>query len=146
MNRELLWKILARCGVPEKIIIVLKKLYNNTTISLTMENIESIFKSTCGVKQGDNLAPILFVIFLNAVITTLEKKWKFKKPDFQWFPNTKKENKSRGKLSAISLKNKGEKFDFFNIFMSTMLHLFYSQEKTQQTAPSYFAHTSKGLD
>lgn len=91
VNRKFLWKLLARCGVLEKMITILKKLCNNTTISLTTENIESIFKSMCGVKhQGDNLAPILSVIFLNAATTTLKKKQKFEKPDFQWFPNTKK--------------------------------------------------------
>ena len=73
VNREMLWLVLSRYGVPNAIIIVLKKLYNNTTIFMKFEKILTTFKSTCGVKQGDNLAPILFVIFLNAVTETLEK-------------------------------------------------------------------------
>ena len=113
VNQELLWLILGKSGIPKKLITILKKLYNDTTISLTIEKIESIFKSTCGVKQGDNLAPILFFIFMNAVTNTLDKKWNFKTPDFRWFPNTKQSNKTRGKFSCISWKNKGTKFTFY---------------------------------
>ena len=57
VNRTLLWLVLEKYGIPCKVITILKKLYNNTTISLKIEKIESIFKSTCGVKQGDNLDP-----------------------------------------------------------------------------------------
>ena len=67
------------------------------------------------MKQGDNLAPILFVLFINAVTTTLEKKWKFTKPDFRWFPNTKND-KIRGKLNNITWRNKGTSFNFFQSF------------------------------
>jgi hypothetical protein len=41
-------------------------------------------KSTCGVKQGDNLGPILFIYLIQAVSLTLDKKWIFEKPDFRW--------------------------------------------------------------
>ena len=95
VNRELLWKVLKRYGVPIIIIKVLQKLYNNTTIFLSEE---TSFQATCGVKQGDNLAPILFVILLNAVTETLENKWTFEKPDFRWMPNTKGNDQTRGQL------------------------------------------------
>ena len=86
VNRELLWKILTRYGVPNVIIKILKKLYNNPIIFLSEK---TSFKATCWVKQGDNLPPILFVILFNAVTETLEKKWTFAKPDFCWMANTK---------------------------------------------------------
>ena len=43
--RELLWKILAKCGIPNKVIHVLKKLYNNTTISLKIEQVAHVSNS-----------------------------------------------------------------------------------------------------
>ena len=52
---------------------MLKKLYNNTAIFLNIDEVKASFKATCGVNQGENFALILFVIFLNAVIETLEK-------------------------------------------------------------------------
>jgi hypothetical protein len=39
-----------------------------------------------GVKQGDNLGPILFIFVIQAVSITLDKKWTFQKPDFRWRP------------------------------------------------------------
>ena len=35
----------------------------------------SNIQSTVGVKQGDNLDPILFIILVNAVAESLNKKW-----------------------------------------------------------------------
>ena len=34
-------------------------------------------KGEVGVKQGDNLGPILFIILIQAVSTTLDKKMEF---------------------------------------------------------------------
>ena len=38
---------------------------------------------TVGVKQGDNLGPILFILLIQAVSSTLDKKWNFSTPDFR---------------------------------------------------------------
>ena len=51
-------------------------------------------------------------MFMNAVTSTLQRKWTFRKPDFRWFPNTKA-NKIKGKLNSIAWKNKGTQFTFF---------------------------------
>jgi hypothetical protein len=40
------------------------------------------FESTCGVKQGDNLGPILFIFMIQAVLMMLDKKWDFRMSDF----------------------------------------------------------------
>ena len=37
---------------------------------------------TVGVKQGNNLGPILFILLIQAVASTLDKKWTFATPDF----------------------------------------------------------------
>eukprot|EP00980_Cylindrotheca_fusiformis_P010576 scaffold2351_cov73-Cylindrotheca_fusiformis.AAC.1 len=44
----------------------------------------SKIESTVGVKQGDNLEPILFIILMNAATETLNKKWNLETPDFRW--------------------------------------------------------------
>ena len=41
---------------------------------------------TVGVKQGDILGPILFILLIQAVASTLDKKWTFAMPDFQKHP------------------------------------------------------------
>ena len=43
-------------------------------------------KRTVGFKQGDNLGPILFILLIQAVVSTLDKKWSFATPNFQKHP------------------------------------------------------------
>ena len=40
-------------------------------------------EGTVGVKQGDNLGPILFILLIQAVTSTLDKKWTFDTPNFR---------------------------------------------------------------
>ena len=47
-------------------------------------------EGTVGVKQGDNLGPILFIILIQAVSTALNKKWNFTTPDFRRYVLKKK--------------------------------------------------------
>jgi len=84
VNRELLWKILAVYGVPEKTIEVLKKLHTNVTYQFKVGKKLTKIEGNVGVKQGDNLGLILFIIMVNAVAKSLKKKWTFSKPTFQW--------------------------------------------------------------
>ena len=83
-NRELLWKILKIYGIPDKTIEVLKKLHVNVTYQLKVGKKMEEIESTVGVKQGDNLGPILFIYLMNAVSEALNKKWNFKTPDLRW--------------------------------------------------------------
>jgi hypothetical protein len=46
-----------------------------------------------GVKQGDNMAPVLFIYLMDAFAETLSKKWKFAKMEYKWFPQSKNRKK-----------------------------------------------------
>ena len=39
-------------------------------------------EGTVGVKQGDNLGPMLFILLIQAVASTLDKKWTFATANF----------------------------------------------------------------
>jgi hypothetical protein len=109
VNREMLWIILDRLGVPPQMITVLKKLYTDVTIHMKVGTKTQSFGSTCGVKQGDNLGPILFIYVIQAVSLTLDKKWTFQKPDFRWRPFTAN-GQPKGSLTNINRRNKGQNF------------------------------------
>jgi hypothetical protein len=51
-----------RYGIPEKTIATIKKMYTNINIKISIEDAEFIFNSISGVKQSDNLAPVLFLL------------------------------------------------------------------------------------
>eukprot|EP00978_Attheya_sp_CCMP212_P015166 scaffold39050_cov44-Attheya_sp.AAC.1 len=56
-----------------------------------------------GVKQGNNMAPVLFIYLMNAFAETLSEKWMFKKLEYKWFPTSKNGNK-RGRHTGQSPK------------------------------------------
>ena len=107
INRDLVWKILTQYGVPDEMLVVIKKLYQDVTINLKVGEKMKKFGSNCGVKEGDNLAPILFLIFMNAVATSLQKEWIFQIPQFRRRTDTTK-GIPKGKLTGTNWKNKGK--------------------------------------
>jgi hypothetical protein len=115
VNREMLWKILRILGVPDNLIEVLQKLYTDVTINLRVGEKLEQFPSASGVKQGDNLAPVLFIFVIHVVSNSQDKKWEFKTPDFRWQPDTL-EGKARGQLCGTKHFNKGTKFLFFKSY------------------------------
>ena len=89
---------------------------------------------TVGVKQGDNLGPILFILLVQAVAPTLDKKWNFATPDFRKHPLKKDGNIAHNP----SLKRKvpkntaGTPFSFWKsyyvdntayIFLLSLIHI-----------------------
>jgi hypothetical protein len=93
-----------------------QKLYTDVTINLRVGEKLEQFLSTSGVKQGDNLAPVLFIFVIHAVSNTLDKKWDFTTPDFRWFPDTQVGSKPRGQLRGTNHSNKGTMFSFFKSY------------------------------
>ena len=68
--RELLWMILSKFGVPEKLISLLKALHNDFKVKFTIDEVTQTLECIIGVKQGDILGPILFTFFIAAVMIT----------------------------------------------------------------------------
>jgi len=90
VNRDMLWKILEKYGIPEKIIQTIKKMYTDIKIKISIEDAEFIFNSISGVKQGDNLAPVLFLFVVQAAIETMHANWStmnIATPDLKFFPS-----------------------------------------------------------
>ena len=66
VNRILLWQKLLRTGIDGKILIVIQNLYKNAKSCVRNgSTCSDFFSSNIGVRQGENLSPLLFSIFLN---------------------------------------------------------------------------------
>ena len=77
VHRESLWKILRLYGIPEKIIKMIRIMYDDFQCSVLHDGKESLwFKIITGVKQGCLLSPILFVITIDYVMkkSTADRK------------------------------------------------------------------------
>ena len=95
-----------------------------------------------GVHQCDNLAPLLFNIFFQAALESLEKVWTsngLTKPSFRWFP-TAKSGKLRGRL----LRQKqaaGQPFSFEkSLYVDDGAFLFDDRNALQTGAKLIFSH------
>ena len=58
--------VLARYGVPSSLLLIIKRLHTDVMVKLTVgDKVDIEFPSTVGVKQGDTLAPILFLFVVD---------------------------------------------------------------------------------
>ena len=64
--------MLAKFGVPPLVISLVRSLYDGSTISSTVDGIKpDPFANSTGVKQGDNLAPALFLYVFQAAFESI---------------------------------------------------------------------------
>mgnify|MGYP000308658762 CR=1 FL=1 len=71
LNRERMWQILVKYGIPERLVNVIMKMYTDIEVSTSVGKAKATFLSTLGVKQGDNLPPVLFIFAIQAAVELL---------------------------------------------------------------------------
>ena len=70
VHRGLLMKILRAYGIPEAIVRLIEGIYTGTKAKVvTADGITEIFDILAGVLQGDTLAPYLFIIVIDYIMT-----------------------------------------------------------------------------
>ena len=72
VNRDALWANLISTGLSCKMVNMIKAIYakGQPCVKLSFNNIVSIsdfFEVTIGLKQGERLSPILFILFINNI-------------------------------------------------------------------------------
>jgi hypothetical protein len=78
INRQMMFAILLHYGIPEKIVTAITKLYDQSRGTVLINGkLSDPFDISTGVLQGDVLAPFLFVIVVDYVITKSEKEHGF---------------------------------------------------------------------
>jgi hypothetical protein len=75
-NHTLLIDILWKYGAPPKFVKTIETIYRNKACVLKIENEIAEIPQTVGVRQGDNMAPVLFLFLMTAFAETLEIVWK----------------------------------------------------------------------
>eukprot|EP00978_Attheya_sp_CCMP212_P005080 scaffold11223_cov57-Attheya_sp.AAC.5 len=116
VDHSLVFKILKKYGIPENLIKVIAKMYKDSTVIFKSGQEMREIPYEIGVKQGeDNMAPVLFIYLMNAIVETLSEKWTFKKLEYKWFPTSKNGNK-RGRLMGQSPKAIRTKLIFFTFY------------------------------
>ena len=76
VDRTYLWQKLLNSNVNGKILNVIRNMYKNAKSHVSVKNILSdSFPCQVGVRQGENLSPLLFAIYLNDFKTFLSEKY-----------------------------------------------------------------------
>ena len=74
IHHELMLKPLQTIGISNCSLQVIKKLYRDFKIQIKIGKCKNLIDYTTRVKQGDNLAPNLFIIVMQFLVELLEKK------------------------------------------------------------------------
>jgi hypothetical protein len=61
---------------PPRFIATIKKCYQDLTIVLKIKKEVIKLPQTVGVRQGNNMAPVLFLFLMSAFTKTLETEWR----------------------------------------------------------------------
>ena len=138
--RELLWGVLRKFGVNEKLVRLLISLHKHLEVQFTVSGITSSVESIIGVKQGDVLGPILFTFYLAAVMET----WKVE----QKRPLCVFRTKEDFVLTGRSWNSAGEKLELPDSeYADDTAVLFCSRQDTEQYAPLLMLHFNRwGLE
>jgi len=74
VNRDLLFYQLLQSRIDGRMYWAIKALYSNTECSVIINGLQRTqwFISKCGVRQGDNLSPTLFALFINDLAVSMK--------------------------------------------------------------------------
>jgi hypothetical protein len=75
-NHKLLIDILRCYGAPPKFSTTIKTIYHSNTCNLKIKNKVMEILQSIGVHQGDNMAPVLFLILMAAFAETPKLVWR----------------------------------------------------------------------
>ena len=75
-NHELLLTLLEKYGVPPLFVLAVERMYHDLVVVLKIEKEKQEFCQSVGVRQGDNMTPVLFLSLMSAFAETLESEWK----------------------------------------------------------------------
>jgi hypothetical protein len=133
--REMLWGVLQKFGAPPKLIAMLKALHAQVHVEFEVDGVSKTIESIVGVKQGDVLGPVLFVLYMAAVMMSWRQKHNDKeelcvyrsKPDFK-----------------MTGRNGGAKRDEFTLqdseYADDTAFLSPSRDTTAEAIPLIYAH------
>jgi hypothetical protein len=75
-NHNLLLDLLERYGAPPRFVSAIKQIYQDLVAVLKIEKEVVELTQSIGVRQGVNMAPVLFLFLMSASAETLETEWK----------------------------------------------------------------------
>jgi hypothetical protein len=73
-NHDLLLDILKKYGAPPLFVSAVEQIYQDLVVVMKFKNGVVELPQSVGIQQGDNIAPVLFLLLMSAFAETLEAK------------------------------------------------------------------------
>jgi hypothetical protein len=141
IDRELMFQILAKFGIPESMIYVIRRLYDENQIKLSVGTEKGSVKNTIGVKQGNDMAAVLFIIVMQAMAETLTPLWQHAEivtPEFRFHKETKS---CYGKMKGQCTTTKGTAFNLFlSLYVDDGSFLFENKRALEKGTSILYHH------
>ena len=136
VNREALWEVLRRFGMPDHFVNMLVRLHADAVIKVKIGEEDTDIDSSIGVRQGACEGPILFLFIMQAALETME--WPVAKPTFR----TRADGVTSGERSTR--KRGVTVFELFASLFADDCALFFETRADMVTGTSYlFNHLRK---
>ena len=74
-NHALLIVILGKYGASPRLRSAIKRMYDKSIVKLIIGKVETSIEFKLGVKQGDSMAPVLYLFLMMSFAKTLEDEW-----------------------------------------------------------------------
>lgn len=133
--RAVLWLVLAKLGVPPKIVNLLKLLHQVVKVKFSVDGVDVVLDSIIGVKQGDILGPILFVMYMAAVSISWRKTHRYDLCVFRSKPDWVLSGRRFG------TGKKSDEFAFSDsLYADDTAMLFCSREDVEVQCPKVNSH------
>jgi hypothetical protein len=131
-NHDILFAILENYGAPRALIDVIRRLHDNFQLKLVFDKKnQTIINYTVGVRQGDNMAGLLFLFLMQAMDESFKNN--------VHFPNRSK----RGRLlkQPAPTKTKGVPFHFGkSMFADNAVYILSSRPELETLCAVIFHH------
>ena len=120
-------------------IYVIQSLHDETEIKIQIGTKKGSVKNTMGVKQGNAMAAVLFILVMQAMAETLTPLWELANiatPEFRFHKETKS---LYGKMKGQNYKTRGTKFDLFlSLYVDDGSFIFDSRANLKKEVQSCF--------
>jgi hypothetical protein len=124
-NHDLLFALLLPFGAPEGPVDIIRRLHKDFKLKFTLEKLDATIDYTVGVRQGDNMAAMLFLFLMHTVMESLKLCWskpesKVQLHEFRHMPTTKTAKGQHGRLRQQHdpTKTKGRPFHFSDLLFA----------------------------
>jgi len=142
----LLLQVVTKYGIPPKVQRTIKKLYTNCTVQLEIGKEKCEIEYSTGVQQGNNLVPILFLLYvIQAAMETLHKKLTFNQLQYRHFSDLKGKGCQNGRLSLQpnpkTMKKTKKPFQLDNLLYAVEgIFLLKTMEELMEATQTFYDH------